>query len=129
MKANINEAELSLLAYLHEHARGFNEHYLSVTKIIQTDLELSDAQLHFQSSYLAAHGLVGVNATFVGSLGDQHPVIRGLWITGLGEDYMRELEAAPGVGKKLGAGMVREMGAALRTIAVAVLSDFLKRHV
>lgn len=125
MKANISEDELKLLAYLHEHARGFNKHFHIEAKALLADLSLTDDQLKCHSSYLEAHGLAGVTASFVGSLGDQHPIIRGIWITGLGEDYMRELEDSPTVSRKLTAGVVTETWGVLKAVAAKVLGDLI----
>ncbi|MGA2440098.1 MAG: hypothetical protein ABSH08_04010 [Tepidisphaeraceae bacterium] len=125
MKANINENELRLLAYLHEHAAGFTDDFQIDPDNVRVELEVTDEQLAKDASYLASHGLAGMTAAVSR---DGYEALSSLWLMGTGEDYMRELEAQPGVAKKLTVAAVKEMGNALRSVAVQVLSDLFSKH-
>jgi hypothetical protein len=125
MKANINEDELRQLAYLHEHATGYTDDFQIDPDNVRVELVVTDEQLAKHASYLAAHGLAGVSVV---TTRDGYEGLSSLWLTGDGEDYMRELESQPGVGKKVTVAVVKEMGNALRTIAVQILSDLLTKH-
>ena len=129
MKANINEDELRLLAYLHERAEGYDENFQLDPAIVGKELVLDAPQLAKAASYLASHGLVGMETADTSTFSGRSFLFNGLWLTGTGEDYMRELEDQPGVGKKITVAVVREMGSTLRTIAVGVLTELVKRQV
>ncbi len=121
MNANINEDELKLLAYLHERAEGYDENFRFEPEPVGSELSIDDRELRKIASYLVSHGLVGMEASRFDN-GDV--LLHGLWLTGAGEDYVRELEAQPSVSKKITVAVVKEMGNALRTVAVAVLTQW-----
>ena len=141
MNANINENELKLLAYLHEDATGYDvEHQIPSEHIMQglgmEDLEISGRELRKWASYLEAHGLVGMvkdhEVTFET---EGETPIAAVWITGSGENFMRELEERlkaekkePGPAKTITAKVVQEGWVVLKGIAVNVLSEFVKKQ-
>jgi hypothetical protein len=123
MSTNISQSELSLLAYFHENANGFGKEFgVSPDKIRQA-LGTSEDDFVKDVSYLEEHKLVGslhlnlstMNRAAFYKLGS-------VWLTGLGENYMRELERAQGVGKRITVKVVKEMGSALERIAIGVLT-------
>jgi hypothetical protein len=124
MKANINEDELKLLACLRENARGYSDDFQFDPALVQSELNVPEEELVKNASYLASHGLIGLQ---VAVTRDGCEGIGSLWLTGTGEDYMRELDAAPGIARKVTVAVVAEMGKTLRDIAVAVLSNHFTR--
>src|ERR1035437_2075486 len=104
VNSNISEEELKLLAYLHENAMGYDQRFQLAPKKIMQDLGINYSQLRKDSSYLASHGLIGVVTHDTSGFGDPVGgsfILSGLFLQVNGEDYMRELEKAPGVSKKV----------------------------
>jgi hypothetical protein len=126
MKANINEDELKLLAYLHEHAEGFGESFQINTKAAAETLGFDDQSFRKHWSYLEEHGLVGTSRIRERSTGVV--VIATRYLTGLGEDYMRELENQPGIAKKITVKVVTEGWATIQSVAASVLGEVVKTH-
>jgi hypothetical protein len=126
MTANINENELKLLAYLHEHARGYGKDFKvdigEATKAAGFDL----LQFGRHASYLAEHGLVGISVMDVERFSEDDIIYEGLWLTGQGEDFMRELESQPGVPKKLTVSAISEGWGAIKSIAASLLAEYTK---
>lgn len=129
MKANINEDELKLLAYLHEQAAGCGKGFQLIPSEVAGQLGFDDQQMKKVASYLSDHRLAGITGTSFENSKGQDFYLEGIYLTGLGEDYMRELENQPGVGKKITVAAVKEMGSALRTIAVGVLTELVKSRI
>ena len=71
-----------------------------------TALGLDEPVFRRQVSYLGQFGLVGVEAERIDTYRESSSIIMGVYLTGVGENFMRELERAPGVGRKLTAGAV-----------------------
>jgi hypothetical protein len=96
MDINISADELTLLAYLHEHATGYTPADILTRKPMQdmlTSLNLSLPEFRKQVTFLASFGLVGVSEiVFTNTMGGGAE-INGVGITGAGENYIRELEA------------------------------------
>ena len=102
MDIKINEDELKLLAYLHEHATGFTQESEVEPGKITAALGIELEQFNKDASFLASFGFVGKNATNVTSYqGPTEILWNGIWLTAAGENYMRHLEAAPGVMQKI----------------------------
>lgn len=126
MKSNINEQELTLLTYLHEQAQGFGKEFQQPADAIMAALNLTADQLRKAGSYLQEHGLAGVVVTPVVTFDQEGQVeVESLWLTGLGEDYLRELEAAPGVGSKLTVAAISEMWGMGKGVIVAAAAKIL----
>ncbi len=123
MNANINDDELSILAYLHECAKAFGEHGRFEPKEIMQALKLDDPNFVKHISYLVEHDLAGIKTIDVSTMqtGQKHRII-GVWLTGKGENFMRELEAQPGIARKITVASLKELGKTGRDIAVAVLT-------
>lgn len=138
MNSNINEAELKLLAYLHEQARGYTEDFMLRTAEIIPAIGIGEDQLKKDLSYLKAHGLAGmkvVNTTAINSKQTSFLLV-GLWLTGEGEDYMRELEnrladaeKEAGAPRKITLVVVQEGWAILKGIAINLLSEMAKSRI
>jgi len=131
MPAKINEDELQILAWLHEHATGYGQRHQFLLSDVGQGVGIDKDLLPKPLSYLEEHGLVGVHAIDVSTqVGDEY-VLEGVWLTGIGEDYMRELEAQPGIARKLTVGAVRELWGMGKGILVseapAILANF-ARH-
>lgn len=130
MKANINEDELQLLAFLHETVTGFGPSFAIAVRTVELGLGIDSEQLKRNASYLMEHGLAGVQG--VGNLqittGRRFFTATEIWLTGTGEDYMRELECQPGIAKKVTVAAVKEGWSVIRDIAVRVLSAHLTPH-
>jgi len=126
MNANINEDELSLLAYLHEHAGGYGEHCRIEPKKIMAAMNFDDPAFVKHLSYLEEHGLAGYKTMDVSTMktGPKHRIV-GVWLTGDGENFMRELEAQPGIATKITVAVIKEIGKAGRDIAIGVLTAHL----
>jgi hypothetical protein len=122
IKANINEDELKLLAYLHEHATGHNEKFQLRFVDVQNALRWDEAKLNKDASYLAGHKLLDVAVIDTSTMNriSFRPI--GIWLTSLGEDYMRELENEPSIAQRITVATVPILGKTLLDIAVAVLS-------
>jgi hypothetical protein len=126
MSVNLSQSELTLLAYLHDHAGTSGERVRLDPKPITRNLRIGAGQFAEDSACLAGHGLAGVR-DFRGPDGNEAPSSRrsAIWLTGKGEDYLRRLAAAPGVRRRITVAVVTEMGASLRDIAAEVLTDFI----
>jgi hypothetical protein len=134
MNAHIDEGELKLLAFLHEHAEGYTEHFALDPADVEKELDVSIDRLKKDASYLAGHGLAGITTLDTSTYGSgRSALLVGLWLTSAGEDYVRALERDEKVGRRLTAKVVAElwgMGKGiLASVAAAVLGDFLRgRH-
>jgi hypothetical protein len=129
MKANINQDEMKLLAYLHEHATGYIEECALDPAKIKEALGIDDAELGKDMSYLKGHGLVGVRIiTFRNAKGSVSEM-QGMWLTSTGEDYMRELENQPGIGKKITVAAVKQTWEQMKSIAAQVLAELIGRQI
>ncbi|HEX5243545.1 MAG TPA: hypothetical protein VFW23_09825 [Tepidisphaeraceae bacterium] len=126
MKANISQDELGLMAYLHEKARGFSQGFALDPTEVANALDIPFTQLQKDSSYLAGKGLVGLNEADASSSDGPASILFGLWLTSDGEDFMRELEAAPGVATRITVAVVKETWSGMREIAVGVLTEYLR---
>lgn len=117
MNANISEEELSLLAYLHEHAKAYGQHGRFGPKEIIDALKFDDTTFVKHVSYLVEHDLIGIKTMDVSTMktGPKHRII-GVWITGTGENFMRELEAQPGIARKITVASLKELGKAERIL-------------
>src|SRR5271156_2218541 len=107
MKANISDDELKLLAFLHENARGYTSDFPFDPDNVCSVLKIEGPQLAKDGSYLASHGLIGIDIV---TDRDGIESVSQLWLAGQGEDYMRELENQPGVPRKVTVKVVIEMG-------------------
>jgi hypothetical protein len=129
MTANINEDELRLLAYLHEHAEGYDGNFAFEPENVASALNFEMPAMKKNSSYLAAHGLVGMSAADTTTMTARGFIFVTVWLTGLGEDYMRALEKEPSVGRKLTVGAVSQMWDAGKGIIVSTAAQLLAEYV
>jgi hypothetical protein len=129
MNANINEDELRVLAFLHETVAGYDENFELDPKAVGKSLALDEQQLAKTASYLASHGLVGMATADTSTFNGHAFLFTALWLTGKGEDYMRELEAQPGIGKRITVALVRETWNTLRPVAVGLLTAYGSHHI
>lgn len=122
MIAHINEDELKLLTYLHEHAGGYGEKFGLSDKSAMGTIGLDEPAFKKALSYLEEHGLAGHRIDTAGLVWLDYDT----YITGLGEDYMRELENAPGIARKLTLRALKQLGNVVLDVAVKVLTEHLK---
>lgn len=102
MEAHINQDELRLLTYMHEHAPGFGERYKINPKNVCEGLGIDVDALGRSASFLEEHGLVGMVTYDIGRRDNPDDfVLRAIYLTGLGETYMRDLERQSGIGTRL----------------------------
>jgi|GEM_PF-3969867 len=132
MTAHINEDELKLLTYLHEHAKGFTEQFSFAPDELERELGIDEEKLKKDASYLHDHGLARMRTLDKTTYAGLSFTLVGVWLTGLGENYMRSLEAQPSIGRKLTVGAVSELWAmgkgAIVSTAGQLLSEFARHH-
>ncbi len=92
MQAKINELELNLLAYLHEHAAGYSDNQRFPPEDIANGLGCTIAELVKAATYLAGWGLVGLWRTPAVVCKPIAPI----YLTHLGENYMRTMRGTTG---------------------------------
>ena len=119
------QTELKLLAYLQEHSEGSGQRIGLDPKPIAKDLRIGPEQLTKDSSALKGHSLAGVRGFRADPERLEAVKVSSIWLTGRGEDFLRQLEADPGVGRPITVAMVMQMGGALTDIAAKVLTEFL----
>ena len=134
MQSNINERELKVLAYMHEAATGYGLPFMFDLGAMNDALKLSEAELAKALSYLAEHRLVSVDwsapRTFRRDVQIRPAVVS---LSGLGEDYMREVErrlaekTAGNAFKTVGLKVVTETWDVLKDVAATVLSEIVVR--
>ena len=92
-KVNIQKGELELLAYLHEHVEGYGEHdRLRAEEVIKA-MGVTAADFRKAATFLREFGLVGIVEKPHRSTSSQGVMMGGIWLTGQGENFMRQLEA------------------------------------
>jgi hypothetical protein len=129
VETRINEAELSLLAYLHENAEGYGESFCIETEKAATELNLGVNEFWRVASYLSGWGLMGISDVTGGPTYGPVTTMSPIYLTSAGEAYMREVDeraAASGIaerGKRLGVASVKALGQGLLKIASDVLTD------
>lgn len=134
MNANISTDELKLLAYLHENANGYTEHFRFEPQDVCAALGINDEQVKKDTSYLVSHGLAGMQVVDFGTRGSPHAFeLNSIWLTGDGENYMRAVEAEvekekPGMFKKIGVKAVEVGEKIVMAMAVKVLTDKISGH-
>jgi hypothetical protein len=109
MNYHVNEAEMKLLAHLNEHARGYGSNYPFEPADVQAALDLDDTSFARASSYLEELGLIGIDSERVDTYGSSDLILKELWLTGPGANFMRTLENAPGVGRKVTVAVVSQV--------------------
>jgi len=131
MNANISQSELTVLTYLHEHAKGYGRGFQISPEELVEALNIEFSQLVKDASYLESHGLIGVETI----QSDEAYIPIGFFLQGLGEDYMRELELqinaqgqAPSGVRRITVKVLGELGKIARDTAVKVLTDLTARH-
>lgn len=129
MVNNISKEELAILAYLHEHARGFTEAFPFVPAEVAAAMDRAVDQFLKDASYLEAHGLVGMNVIDASSSDGPSFIHMDMWLTGDGENFVRELEQQPGIARRITTKTVGAIYDAGREIVVRVLGDFLSGRV
>ncbi len=92
MTIQISKDEMRLLAYLHEHAQGFDDRFAFHPAKIATDLGITKPQLQRDSSFLSSHGLTGVRSLNMTTFNAVTHSLSDIWLTGHGENLMRTLE-------------------------------------
>ena len=133
MNVNLSEGELKLLAHLHENAIGFDDTCQFDPAAVRTALDIDEPTFRRQVSYLASFRLVGIEEEGVEPFDKSSPssIITGIYLTGAGENFMRELEQAPSIGRKLTVGVVSELWAMGKGTIVStsgqILAEFVKQ--
>ena len=89
MLANISQAELTLLEYLHEHSGGLCSRIWLDPKPISKSLGISANQLIDNSASLAAHGFAGVRDSRPNANDLPSVECSAIWITRKGKACLR----------------------------------------
>ena len=127
MVANIREDEFLLLAYMHEYATGYTSEFSLDPETVIKALAVSREQFLKNLSYLVAHDLAGMNTLDASTFGDPNAfLLQGFWLTGRGENYLRELENQPGLPQKITVKVIKGGWGLVRDAAVRLLSDLIK---
>jgi hypothetical protein len=128
MTAPISESELKLLVYLHEHVGGYGENHHVAPAQVCRDLEIDEAALKKDGSYLEEHGLAGIEVVpHKNTLGLIDKLsVNAVYLTGLGEDYVRNLENKPSIGRTLTVKGLGELGKVVIDVAREVLTELVK---
>lgn len=130
METRITDDEAAQLAYLHENAAGFAPRYCYTVDHLARETGLDEARVVRAVTYLEQWGLVGFNSDWAADA----DVIGGVYLTGLGEAYMREVESrlqeqgTIARGKRFGLAALRGVTAAAVTVATGVLTELAKRR-
>jgi len=123
--STINADELSLLAYMHEHAEGYTAEFpIDIDATMQT---LGVDQKHFikDLSYLVDQQFAGWNAIDTSTYEGRSFEMESFWLTSRGENYIRDVESQPGFAKKITVGVVKEGWGLLKGIAADVLKNYM----
>jgi hypothetical protein len=125
MTAHISESELKLLVYLHENVGGYGKNHHVPPPQICRDLGIDLAVLTKDGSYLEEHGLAGIEV-----VSHKNPLglidklsVDAVYLTGLGEDYVRALENQPSIGRKLSVKVLGELGKVVTQVAREILTE------
>lgn len=130
MEAKINEHELRLLIWLHENVRGFNEGSGVRGADVCKGLGHDSPSLYRIATYLAGHQLVGLrlgDVTTLGSRGQDFRIIY-IWLTSFGEDYIRNIEAEPGIARRLTVSTLAAVKELALKTASALLTEIIKQQ-
>lgn len=111
MTAQIEEADLKMLAYLSEHSGGHHERPWLDPKPVIRSLGLSQEQFATRSAHLVELGLAGVRLYAPDAVPAPSSRFCAIWLTGKGQDYIGVLETALGIGRRLTANVVKELWA------------------
>ena len=129
---NITKDELRVLAWLHEHAEGFGPDFKLSGRRMAESLGVDWVEAKKMVSYLGEFGLLGYRFKSQPIRRDTREpfgpprAFDGVWLTGLGENYMRELEQrAPvaNVAERVTAGVAGAVYDAARDVVVKVLAE------
>jgi DNA-binding IclR family transcriptional regulator len=122
----LSEEELTLLAHFHEHAETYNDTSLFYTVDLVGELGWDGKALNRALSYLAAWGLVEAS--------DNGQEITDLHFTGVGENYMRHVDARAEAekllerGKRLTTATVKGLAAAARDALLKIAGELLAQY-
>lgn len=86
---------------------------------------MSQERLVKNLSYLVAHHLAGWNPLDTTTYEARSFLIERFWLTGLGEDYMRDLENQPGMAKRITTKVVKEGWEFIKTTAADLLKSYM----
>ena len=126
-----------MLAFLHEHAQGYDERFIFNRERLTKGLGTSIEQIQRDSSFISAHGLVVVK-TMGPVVNAGLPHLVGIWLTGDGENMMRTIEsemedqllAAPEYSDSIGARITtKTMGTlwdSAQGVVVAIVSKWVE---
>ena len=121
------EDDMLVLAYLHEHAKGFGDKCIFSAEHVARDLFLSPEAMSKSVSYLTDLRFVGARLSH--RRRDGVLVYREMFLTGMGENLVREVEEHNGVMRRMTVSAVREGWTVLKVVAASVLSEVLKRAI
>ena len=130
MEAKISADELRLLVWLHENAKAFGESGAWYPQAMTKELGISAAQLAKDASYLAGHHLVGATFGDRTHLGSSSPEywLQSLYLTSVGENYIRVLEEKPGIAQRLTIATLKKVEDVAVKIAGTVLAEIIKQQ-
>ena len=108
MDYHINESEIKLLAFLHEHAEGYGDDFTLDPDAVMKGLDMDARTFQLAASYLQELGLAGLRATRVDDNSGSQVFIFGVCLTGAGENFMRNLERTPGIAERVTVAVVSQ---------------------
>jgi hypothetical protein len=118
---NISETEMQILAYLHEHAAGYDDNYPFDCDTIKRELAMDDVTFRRAVSFLDQWRLVGLRGEKVRNSQAHNFLLGQIWPTGLGENYVRDVEESPNVGRRITVTVVKEAWGIIKPVAIGVL--------
>ena len=94
--AHINRSEIKMLLWLRENTNGCGEEFAAGYGLVRKALSDDSKTFSKQSSYLAGLGLIEIGTfdlrTYIGrTIGTETRI----WLTALGEKFLREMESVP----------------------------------
>jgi hypothetical protein len=139
MDINITLNELKLLALLDEQATGYTEGDLIIGKKLEPvlkEMNYSEPHKEFRKAltFLASFQLLGIRQSVFENSGGSSAEITGIWVTGIGTNYLRQLEVElnkqeHGKVHKLTGKAVSLLGSVGQAVAIKVLTDYANSHI
>jgi len=126
MDIRINEDELRLLLALREHCKRFNEQGLICPEPLMKYLGVDAQSLGRSASFLDGFKLVVLDFPVSSSSDGYHCLFNGLALTSAGESYLRAIDDAPGVGRRLTLATLKVVRDAALSAARIALTEWVK---
>lgn len=127
MEAKITAEELTVLAWFHENAVGYGPKFAEFHETLESGTDIKHPALMRAVTYLDGWGLVGCVVADRGYSGERPEcMLTSVWFTSAGENYMRILDAQPGIAKRVTVAVLRSAGDAILKVAGIALAEVIK---